>query len=91
MTMRAVEGGIVIPAGGSVTLAPDGFHIMFITLKDTLKEGGKLPVTLNFVGAYSMEVGPTPATGRADRIVNLQGPEHYRAWQVPNLYSPPTT
>ncbi len=39
MTMRPVEGGIEIPAGGSVTLAPGGFHLMFITLKDSLKEG----------------------------------------------------
>ena len=48
MSMKAVEGGIEIPAGGKVTLAPDGLHIMFIKPKQPLKEGGKLPVTLTF-------------------------------------------
>ena len=48
MTMRPVEGGIEIPAGGTVTLAPGGYHLMFVTLKETLKDGGKLPVTLTF-------------------------------------------
>ena len=51
MTMNAVEGGIAIPAGGTVTLAPDGYHIMFITLSQPLKEGDKLPVTLTFAKA----------------------------------------
>ena len=55
MTMRPVDGGIAIPAGGSVTLAPDGYHIMFVTLKDTLKEGGKLPVTLTFAKAGTVD------------------------------------
>lgn len=54
MTMRPVEGGIVIPAGGTVTLAPDGLHIMFVTLKAPLKEGEKFPVTLTFAKAGSV-------------------------------------
>jgi copper(I)-binding protein len=54
MTMNAVDGGIPIPAGGSVKLAPDGFHIMFVTLSAPLKEGGKLPVTLTFAKAGSV-------------------------------------
>jgi hypothetical protein len=41
MSMRPVADGIKIPPGGTVTLAPDGFHIMFVTLKGTLKEGGQ--------------------------------------------------
>ena len=43
---------------------------------------------------YSMEVGPTPAVpqlGSADVILNLAGPQHYRGWQMPSLYNPPTT
>jgi copper(I)-binding protein len=51
MTMRPVEGGIVIPAGGKVQLSPDGYHIMFIGPKEPLKEGCKLPVTLTFTHA----------------------------------------
>ncbi len=61
MTMRAVEGGIEIPAGGTVALAPDGFHIMFTGLKGTLKEGDKLPVTLTFAKA-----------GKVDTFLHIQ-------------------
>jgi copper(I)-binding protein len=55
MTMRPVDGGIEIPAGGSVTLAPDGFHIMFITPGEPLKEGSKFPVTLTFEKAGKVD------------------------------------
>jgi len=72
MTMRPVEGGIEIPPGGTVTLAPGGYHLMFITLKETLKDGGKLPVTLTFEKAgaittflHIMPVGSQGPTGAA--------------------------
>ena len=55
MTMRPVEGGLEIPAHGSVTLAPGGFHLMFMGLKSPFVEGGKLPVTLTFAAAGSVD------------------------------------
>ena len=55
MSMRPAEVSIEIPARGSVTLAPGGLHIMFVTLKEPLKEGGKLPVTLTFEKAGTVE------------------------------------
>jgi copper(I)-binding protein len=55
MKMRALPGGIEIPAGGTVTLAPGGLHLMFITLKAPLAEGGKLPVTLTFEKAGKVD------------------------------------
>jgi copper(I)-binding protein len=61
MTMRPVDGGIAIPAGGKVTLAPDGLHIMFVTLKAPLKEGEKFPVTLTFAKA-----------GKVDTFLHIQ-------------------
>ena len=54
-SMHPAEGGIEIPAGGTVTLAPGGYHIMFVTLKEPLKEGAKLPVTLTFEKAGTIE------------------------------------
>lgn len=51
MKMRAVDGGIAIDAGKSVTLAPDGLHIMMMNLKAPLKAGGTLPLTLTFAKA----------------------------------------
>ena len=55
MTMRPVAGGIEIPAGGTVTLAPGGFHLMFIGIKEPLTEGGQMPVTLTFEKAGSVD------------------------------------
>jgi periplasmic copper chaperone A len=73
MTMRPVEGGLEIPAGGSITLAPDGFHIMFMGLKGGFKEGDKLPVTLTFEKAGSVDtflhilgIGASGPTSDAD-------------------------
>ena len=48
MTMREVKGGLSIPPGQSVTLAPGGYHIMLMELKAPLKKGDKVPVTLAF-------------------------------------------
>lgn len=54
MTMHPVDG-IEIPAGGSVTIAPGGYHLMFITLSAPLSEGGEMPVTLTFEKAGSID------------------------------------
>ena len=56
MTMRPVEGGIAIPPGGTVDLTPDGLHIMFTELKQSLKVGDKVPVTLTFEKAGKTDV-----------------------------------
>jgi len=51
-------------------------------------------IRLNTTNGDSMEVGPTPPApqvGPANILLNLVGPEHYRGWQMLNLYSPPTT
>ncbi len=76
MTMHPVEGGIKIPANGTVTLAPGGYHLMFINLKQPFENGGKLPVTLTFEKAGSVETflhimpvgskGPAGAGGSMD-------------------------
>ena len=55
MTMRELKGGIEIPAHGSVTLAPGGLHLMFIGLKAPLVAGEKLPVTLTFEKAGTID------------------------------------
>lgn len=55
MTMRPVEGGVEIPAGGSVALAPGGFHLMFMALKAPFVAGEKLPVTLTFEKAGTID------------------------------------
>lgn len=54
MTMRQVEA-IEIPPGETVTLAPGGFHLMFIGMSEPLSEGGVVPVTLTFEAGGAIE------------------------------------
>ena len=56
MKMRPVEGGLTIEPGKTVKLAPGGFHLMIMELKSPLKQGGKLPVTLQFEKAGKVAV-----------------------------------
>jgi len=56
MRMRALEKGLEIPAGGSVTLAPGGFHLMMMGLKGPLKQGTPVLVTLVFEKAGKIDV-----------------------------------
>jgi copper(I)-binding protein len=56
MKMSELGEGVVIPAGGSVTFAPGGNHIMFMELKQPLVEGTTFPVTLTFEKAGTIEV-----------------------------------
>lgn len=48
MKMREVEGGIPLPSGETVMLKPGGLHIMLMGLKQPLKKGETLPLTLHF-------------------------------------------
>ncbi len=69
MRMRPVVGGLPIPAGGTLTLAPGGYHIMLIGLKAPLALGAMVPLTLRFERAGSitvaLKVEPVSFTGKA--------------------------
>jgi copper(I)-binding protein len=56
MRMRAVEKGLEIPPGGTVELKPGGFHVMFTGLKAPFTKDGKVPLTLVFEKAGSIDV-----------------------------------
>lgn len=56
MRMRELDKGLEIPAGSTVTLAPSGLHVMLIGLKEPLKKGTKVPLTLVFERAGSIDV-----------------------------------
>lgn len=47
MKMRQIPG-LDVKAGATVSLAPDGYHVMLIGLKQPLKEGDSFPLTLTF-------------------------------------------
>ena len=48
MTMRPLDSGLAIEPGKTVKLAPGGCHLMMFDLKHQLKQGDKVPVTLEF-------------------------------------------
>ena len=56
MTMRALDKGLPIEPGKTVKLAPGGYHLMLLDLKSPLKQGDKLPVTLDFEKAGKVKL-----------------------------------
>ena len=48
MTMREVEGGIVVPADGSVDLTPGGEHFMLMDLRGPIRSGDEVTITARF-------------------------------------------
>ena len=69
MTMRPLDKGLAIEPGKTVKLAPGGYHLMLLDLKSPLKQGDKLPVTLEFEKAgkvkLSLDVQSVGAQGPA--------------------------
>jgi copper(I)-binding protein len=49
MKMRAIKG-LDLPAGKTVELKPGGYHVMLMDLKEQMKEGTTVPVTLVIEG-----------------------------------------
>lgn len=62
MTMRPLDKGLAIEPGKTVKLAPGGYHLMLMDLKKPLKQGDKVPVTLEFEKA-----------GKATLSLDVQG------------------
>ena len=56
MTMRPLDEGLMIEPGKTVKLAPGGYHLMMFDLKGQLKQGDKVPVTLEFEKAGKVKL-----------------------------------
>ena len=56
MRMRPITGGLAIGASASVTLSPEGKHLMLIGLKRPLKAGDHVKVVLQFQRAGDVVV-----------------------------------
>lgn len=69
MTMRPLDNGLTIEPGKTVKLAPGGLHLMLFDLKGPLKQGDKVPITLEFEKAgkvaLTLDVGSIGAQGPA--------------------------
>ncbi len=55
MKMRAVAGGLDLPAGKPVELKPGGYHVMLMDLKVALPKDTSIPLTLVFKDAKGVE------------------------------------
>ena len=56
MQMRAQTGGVPVPAGGMVTFAPGGLHVMFIGLNAPVPIGAMIKARLRFEKAGVADV-----------------------------------
>ena len=56
MTMRPLDKGLTIEPGKTVKLAPGGYHLMLFDLREPLKQGDKVPVTLEFEKAGKVKL-----------------------------------
>jgi copper(I)-binding protein len=54
MASMEMVDGIAIPAGGSVSFSPGGYHLMCTDPTSTMKPGTKVPVTLEFEGGAKL-------------------------------------
>lgn len=55
MRMGAVAK-IAVPAGGEVTLAPGGYHVMLFGLQPGATPGGTIPLTLRFADGRDLPI-----------------------------------
>src|SRR5579872_1014964 len=86
MTMRPLEQGLVIEPGKTVKLSPGGFHLMLLDLKGPLKQGEKVPVTLEFEKAGKVSLmfdvegigamGPSASVGTPASVDMKKMPDH---------------
>jgi hypothetical protein len=53
--MRPVEGGFTVPAGGSLTLEPGGYHLMFMGIPQPIIAGDEITVTLTMSDGSELE------------------------------------
>lgn len=56
MKMRPLADGLIIKPGETVELKPGGFHMMFMDIKQPLKQGDTLKATLTFEKAGKLDV-----------------------------------
>ncbi len=56
MRMREMAGGLEIKPGAAIELKPKSYHVMFIGLKEPIKEGGPIAGSLVFEKAGKVDV-----------------------------------
>lgn len=54
--MQEMEGGFPVPAKGELELKPGGFHVMIMSVKEPLKAGDTVDLTLQFEHAGTVNL-----------------------------------
>jgi len=75
MKMQPVDG-LDIPANASVKLAPGGYHIMLMHLRQPLKRGDSFPLSLRFQNAGTIETKVTVQAPGAGAPMPMGGSGH---------------
>ncbi len=75
MRMEKVES-VTVPAGATVRLAPGGYHVMLMDLKDLLWAGDHIDVTLHFRRMGEIAVRPKVVEYSDLETVLDRSPEH---------------
>ena len=65
MQMQEINGGIEIPAGGTVVLQPGGLHVMIMNLNSDVVAGDEVTVDLEFDGHPNVSVTATAKPSEA--------------------------
>lgn len=78
----SVDLGVFSTADGSAQLLGDGNYFFLPAL---------VLVNSNSEDSYSIEILPTAGTDTGTQVLNIQSVDGYRAWLMPNLYTPPIT
>jgi periplasmic copper chaperone A len=84
MKMRPLDNGLAIEPGKTVKLAPGGYHLMLLDLKGQLKQGDKLPITLEFEKAGKVTVpfdvqgvgAPGPGAAKSGGQMEMKKMDH---------------
>lgn len=74
------DAGAYSPADGSIQLLANGNYYCFNPL---------VLVNLSTEDSYSLEYVPTAGTATGTNVLDVQGPDGYRGFRMPNLYNPP--
>ncbi|WP_116244760.1 copper chaperone PCu(A)C [Nocardiopsis sp. FIRDI 009] len=74
-SMSEMEGGFVVPAGGTYTLEPGGDHIMLMELTRDLAAGDDLTITVEFEdgSTTTFDAAIRPYTGANEDYGDMEG------------------
>ena len=72
--------GVYSSAMGSAELLSNGNYYFFPAV---------VLINLSTTDSYSIEILPAAGTDNGTQVLNIQGPDSYRGWQMQSLYNPP--